>query len=189
MLNNSIDEEVLSELSEIISKSKCPHSNSGDDISLDDDSPSKYVTKLDDDYKTIMLTVLEQKKAIDSVGKNLKKMYISSRREIKKLEQKIEHLKHKENKKNKNMGGLNKPYPISVKMRIFLGGDNYVSRSEVTKKIHEYITINNLRDPEKRTRFLLDTKLSTLFSLQKGENIDFFDLPSKINNHFDYNKT
>ena len=59
-------------------------------------------------------------------------------------------------------------------------GDKPVPRTEVTKKVWEYIKKNNLQDSAKRTMINADAKLKEIF--RKGQ-VSMFEMTKLINNH------
>jgi upstream activation factor subunit UAF30 len=59
-------------------------------------------------------------------------------------------------------------------------GDKPVPRTEVTKKVWEYIKKNNLQDSAKRTMINADAKLKEIF--KKGQ-VSMFEMTKLINNH------
>ena len=59
-------------------------------------------------------------------------------------------------------------------------GDKPVPRTEVTKKVWEYIKKNNLQDAAKRTMINADAKLREIF--KKGQ-VSMFEMTKLINNH------
>jgi len=59
-------------------------------------------------------------------------------------------------------------------------GDKPVPRTEVTKKVWEYIKKNNLQDSAKRTMINADAKLKEIF--RKGR-VSMFEMTKLINNH------
>ena len=59
-------------------------------------------------------------------------------------------------------------------------GDRPVPRTEVTKKVWEYIKKNNLLDASKRTMINADAKLREIF--KKGQ-VSMFEMTKLINNH------
>ena len=59
-------------------------------------------------------------------------------------------------------------------------GDRPVPRTEVTKKVWEYIKKNNLQDATKRTMINADTKLREIF--KKGQ-VSMFEMTKLINSH------
>jgi chromatin remodeling complex protein RSC6 len=59
-------------------------------------------------------------------------------------------------------------------------GDKPVPRTEVTKKVWDYIKKNNLQDATKRTMINADAKLREIF--KKGQ-VSMFEMTKLINNH------
>ena len=59
-------------------------------------------------------------------------------------------------------------------------GDRPVPRTEVTKKVWEYIKKNNLQDANKRTMINADPKLREIF---KKSQVSMFEMTKLINNH------
>ena len=59
-------------------------------------------------------------------------------------------------------------------------GSNPLPRTEVTKKIWDYIKKNNLQDAAKRTMINADAKLKEIF--RKGQ-VSMFEMTKLINNH------
>src|ERR1700750_1645389 len=59
-------------------------------------------------------------------------------------------------------------------------GDRPVPRTEVTKKVWEYIKKNNLQDAPKRAMINADAKLREIF--KKGQ-VSMFEMTKLINNH------
>ena len=59
-------------------------------------------------------------------------------------------------------------------------GERPVPRTEVTKKVWEYIKKNNLQDANKRTMINADPKLREIF--KKGQ-VSMFEMTKLINNH------
>jgi upstream activation factor subunit UAF30 len=59
-------------------------------------------------------------------------------------------------------------------------GDTPVPRTEVTKKVWEYIKKNDLQDAAKRTMINADAKLKEIF---KKEQVSMFEMTKLINEH------
>ena len=59
-------------------------------------------------------------------------------------------------------------------------GDRPVPRTEVTKKVWEYIKKNNLQDANKRTMINADAKLREIF---KKSQVSMFEMTKLINGH------
>ena len=59
-------------------------------------------------------------------------------------------------------------------------GDKPVPRTEVTKKVWEYIKKNNLQDANKRTMINADPKLKEIF---KKSQVSMFEMTKLVNKH------
>lgn len=59
-------------------------------------------------------------------------------------------------------------------------GDKALPRTEVTKKVWEYIKKNNLQDAAKRTMINADAKLKEIF---KKAQVSMFEMTKLINSH------
>ena len=59
-------------------------------------------------------------------------------------------------------------------------GSTPVPRTEVTKKVWEYIKANNLQDAAKRTMINADSKLKEIF---QKEQVSMFEMTKLINSH------
>lgn len=80
--------------------------------------------------------------------------------------------------------GFNRPQHFSDELAEFLG-ENDIPRTEVNKKISQYIKENGLKctEPGKTRKFIPDAKLAAL--LGTSEPVDYFsDLPRLMNVHF-----
>jgi chromatin remodeling complex protein RSC6 len=60
-------------------------------------------------------------------------------------------------------------------------GDKPMPRTEITKRIWDYIKKNNLQDKKNRRMINADGKLKTVFGGK--DQISMFDLPKLVNNH------
>lgn len=84
----------------------------------------------------------------------------------------------------------NKPVPfsqpvvISSELRDFLNVEGDISRTSVTKKIYEYIKVNNLQNQDAKKNFFLDNKLSKLFNLEKGSQVEYFRVQTHLKQHY-----
>jgi upstream activation factor subunit UAF30 len=78
------------------------------------------------------------------------------------------------------------PYKISNELAEFLGktSGTEITRIDVTREINKYIRLNNLQDSETKRNINPDTKLSTLFKLNNGDELTFFNIQKYITPHF-----
>ncbi len=128
----------------------------------------------------------------------------SLKREVQFLEKTVKKLQTKKNRKKKpslgadgekRKNGFARPTDISTQLADFLGVEHgqQIARTEVTKRINSYIKENNLQDPEKKKRILLESeaglKLKNLLTEVVDNNgqpcdLDFINIQKYIKHHF-----
>ena len=92
--------------------------------------------------------------------------------------------------KNRKPSGFTKPSPITERLSQFIkmvtneDPGQMVARTQATKIITRYIRENNLQDKTNGRRIIPDKELSDLLSLNKGDELTYFNLQTKINHHF-----
>ena len=127
---------------------------------------------------------------------------LASVRSMKTRLQKLEKLIHKEHKvlakkangkgsrkprdPNAPKSGFAKPGPVSDEMCKFLSisKGELISRTDVTKKIHEYCKLKNLQNPADKRQIKVDAPLRKLLKMTKDDNLTFFNLQKYIKIHF-----
>jgi upstream activation factor subunit UAF30 len=55
---------------------------------------------------------------------------------------------------------------LSDALSEFLGGETELARTEVVKRLHQYIKDHNLQNPKDRRKIMFDDKLKDLFKCQ-----------------------
>ena len=87
---------------------------------------------------------------------------------------------------NAPKSGFAKEGPVSDEMRKFLGlkKDELISRTDVTKRIHEYCKSKNLQDPADKRQIKPDASLRKLLKMGKGDDLTFFNLQKYMKVHF-----
>ena len=123
-------------------------------------------------------------------------------RNLKSRVQKLEKQVHRDNKAllkrangkrarkprdpNAPKSGFAKPGPVSVEMGKFLGleKDGHISRTDVTKKIHEYCKAKDLQDPADKRHIKPDASLRKLLKMNKDDDLTFFNLQKFMKVHF-----
>ncbi|XP_043714047.1 upstream activation factor subunit UAF30-like isoform X2 [Telopea speciosissima] len=90
--------------------------------------------------------------------------------------------KPKEKRQKGGSSGFLAPLQLSEALVKFIGtGESALSRSDVVKRMWEYIKQNNLQDPSDKRRIICDEKLKELFE------VDFFNgftVPKLLATHF-----
>ena len=87
---------------------------------------------------------------------------------------------------NAPKSGFAKEGPVSDEMRKFLGlkKDELISRTDVTKRIHEYCKSKNLQNPDDKRQIKPDASLRKLLKMGKGDDLTFFNLQKFMKVHF-----
>ncbi|XP_024456906.1 protein TRI1 [Populus trichocarpa] len=111
---------------------------------------------------------------------------INSKQHEKQHKREREEEEDESNKKEKKQKGGNSgflaPLQLSDALKKFLGtGESTLSRSDVVKRMWEYIKQNNLQDPSDKRRILCDVKLKELFDI---DSFTGFTVPKLLSAHF-----
>ena len=87
---------------------------------------------------------------------------------------------------NAPKSGFAKEGPISPEMGKFLGlkKDELISRTDVTRKIHEYCKSKDLQDPADKRHIKPDASLRKLLKMNKDDDLTFFNLQKYMKVHF-----
>ena len=87
---------------------------------------------------------------------------------------------------NAPKSGFAKEGPVSDEMRKFLGlkKDELISRTDVTKRIHEYCKNKNLQNPADKRQIKPDASLRKLLKMNKDDDLTFFNLQKFMKVHF-----
>jgi chromatin remodeling complex protein RSC6 len=82
--------------------------------------------------------------------------------------------------------GFAKPTKLSPALCKFLGvtPDTLMARTEVTRKINQYIKSNNLQDTKDKRNINPDAHLKTLLNAGDTAELTYFNLQSRIKHHF-----
>ncbi len=117
------------------------------------------------------------KECIAAIKRSLKPLKVAQQ----KLEKQAEKKKVK-----KTTSHLQKPVALKDELCEFLGipAGSTMARTEVTKKIHEYVVANSLQDPENKRKFNLDEKLKTLLAVDEGVQVHYFNLQKYLAKNF-----
>lgn len=82
--------------------------------------------------------------------------------------------------------GFMKPVGVSEKMRAFLelDPDQLTRRLDITKRLCEYIKVNDLQDPKDRRNILPDKKLRELLNMTESEpHLTYYSIQQKLKDH------
>jgi chromatin remodeling complex protein RSC6 len=74
------------------------------------------------------------------------------------------------------------PTKISDRLSVFLGKEKgtEMTRMDVSREIYKYIGLNNLQDNKNKIIINPDTKISTLFGLNNGDELTYFNIQKYI---------
>ena len=74
------------------------------------------------------------------------------------------------------------PTKISDRLSVFLGKEKgtEMTRMDVSCEIYKYIGLNNLRDNQHKIIINPDNKISTLFGLNNGDELTYFNIQKYI---------
>lgn len=82
--------------------------------------------------------------------------------------------------------GFNRPLRVSPELRGFLGlaDDELISRSDVTRRMNEYVTVNNLKQADNKRNIILDDKLRALLNPPADVQITFMNIQRYLSPHY-----
>ena len=122
------------------------------------------------EYQTMIIQLVNMKKDIDLIMGKLKQL---NKEQLKK-------------KKPKTVSGFVKPVQVTNDMSKFLkiDPDQKVSRSYVNKMINQYIKTNDLQIETSKQNFIIDDTLATIFSQEKGTQINYFKMQSFLKHNY-----
>lgn len=84
------------------------------------------------------------------------------------------------------LSGFAKPSLLSDQLCEFIGVEKgtSLSRTDVTRKINEYIKAANLQDQSDKRKILPDEKLKAILNIDEGELTNYFNLQKQLKHHF-----
>jgi len=90
------------------------------------------------------------------------------------------------NKKRTQNNGFNRKMKVSDKLMNFLDmkEGEYISRSDVTRRVNKYIKDNELKHPENGRVIVLDDKLTDLLNPPEGVQVTFLNMQKYISPHY-----
>jgi len=124
---------------------------------------------------------------------NLQQEITAIRAEVKSLAKLCRKIKAKQDdpdgskaKARASNNGFNRQQKVDDELRAFLGlaPDQLISRSEVTKKINEYISSKGLKHPENGRQIVLDDALRNLLKPPADVVVTFLNLQKYLSPHY-----
>jgi upstream activation factor subunit UAF30 len=116
---------------------------------------------------------------LDFLAKELKAL----RKDIRKIRQHLADPTGEKAAERAKNNGLNKPQDVTPAMRAFLSlaADEKISRSQVTKRINQYVTEKGLKNGQQIT---LDAALTALLAPPPDIKVTFLNIQRYINPHY-----
>ena len=105
------------------------------------------------------------------------------RKDVRKVKSLIEDPNGEKAKTRSTTNGFNKPLDISEELRKFLkmGAGEQISRSQVTKKMNEYVTEKGLKQGQ---NINLDASLKAILDPPADVQVTFLNIQKYINKHY-----
>lgn len=105
------------------------------------------------------------------------------RKDVRKIRQHIEDPTGEKQASRAQNNGFNKPLGVSEKLRAFLNlaADEKISRSQVTRKVNEYVEAKGLKTGQ---NISLDATLKDLLQVPEGVQVTFLNIQKYINPHY-----
>ena len=116
---------------------------------------------------------------LEDIAKEIKAL----RKDVRKIRQHFEDPTGEKQAARVKNNGFNKPLGVSDKLRTFLslGADEKISRSQVTRRINEYVEAKGLKNGQNIT---LDAALKDLLQVPEGTQVTFLNIQKYINPHY-----
>jgi chromatin remodeling complex protein RSC6 len=117
--------------------------------------------------------------ALEAIAKEQRAM----RKDIRKIRQHFEDPNGEKAAARAQNNGFNKPLGVTDKLRTFLGlaADEKISRSQVTRKVNEYVEAKGLKAGQ---NISLDETLKDLLQVPEGVQVTFLNIQKYINPHY-----
>ena len=105
------------------------------------------------------------------------------RKDLRKVKALLEDPTGEKSKARASNNGFNKPLDVSDKLRAFLklAPGEQISRSQVTKRVNEYVTTHGLKAGQVIN---MDAALKDLLNPPEGTNVTFLNIQKYINHHY-----
>jgi upstream activation factor subunit UAF30 len=120
---------------------------------------------------------------MEDLIKELQSEIKSLRKDLRRVRTLLEDPTGEKTKERATNNGFNKPLDVSDKLREFLklpAGEK-ISRSQVTKRVNEYVTEKGLKNGQSIS---LDATLKDLLNPPEGTQVTFLNIQKFINPHY-----
>lgn len=135
---------------------------------------------------TTLITLLEKMAAIQSLVKEVQALVKVHTKNHAKLQKIADKAQRKKVAARKAPSGFTKPTKISTELSTFLKvpiGD-LLARTEVTRRVTQYIKEHKLYDEANKRRILPNAALKKLLNVKDGEEVTYFTLQRHLAVHF-----
>ena len=151
------------------------------------DSPVVSTTPYLDEFSSLVGELDAAMNTIRSLKLRIQKLEKTVHRDHKGMAKKLQKKgPRKPRDPNAPKSGFAKEGPVSPEMRKFLNlkKDELISRTDVTKKIHEYCKAHDLQNPKDKRHINADATLRKLLKMNKEDDLTFFNLQKFMKIHF-----
>ena len=126
-----------------------------------------------------MATLETLNAALEAIAKEQRAL----RKDIRKIRQHFEDPDGEKAAARAQNNGFNKPLGVTDKLRAFLNlaADEKISRSQVTRKVNEYVEAKGLKAGQ---NISLDDSLKDLLQVPEGVQVTFLNIQKYINPHY-----
>ena len=127
---------------------------------------------------------------METILKELQDKILSLENRMKKQEKEMRKLKKEmipeSERKVRTPSGFAKPTYLSPGLCEFLGlsENEELPRTEVTKRVLQYVKDEKLQNPEERRVINMDTKLNKLLNPEKDEKVTYFTIQKLLKVHY-----
>ena len=130
-----------------------------------------------------LLKNLQTRTALDNAIKINAK---SIEKKVAKMTKLMEKTTKKRKSSQNKVSGFEKPTAISDELAKFVGEPvgTMLARTAVSKKIHDYVKLNNLQNPTNRRIIIPDAKLKKLLKTSATDELSYFNLQKFLKVHF-----
>jgi upstream activation factor subunit UAF30 len=126
-----------------------------------------------------MATIESLSVALEALAKEQRAL----RKDVRKIRQHLEDPNGEKQAARAQNNGFNKPLGVSDKLRSFLNlaVDEKISRSQVTRKMNEYVEAKGLKAGQ---NISLDETMKDLLQVPEGVQVTFLNIQKYINPHY-----
>jgi chromatin remodeling complex protein RSC6 len=126
-----------------------------------------------------MATIESLSVALEALAKEQRAL----RKDVRKIRQHLEDPNGEKQAARAQNNGFNKPLGVSDKLRAFLNlaADEKISRSQVTRKMNEYVEAKGLKAGQ---NISLDETMKDLLQVPEGVQVTFLNIQKYINPHY-----